>query len=458
MASSRRTSPIDSKRPLLIAAAALLTTTCDSDETSTKIAGDRNDAAELNAAEQTAVRYVRQGRDIFYNDTFGSEAFWGGALALHDALKGEALGGVGPGVSPTTALGVGLKVDSEALSTELADALAAGQVDLDDPASTVALLREDAVIGVRGVFAGDELAGVGITCAFCHATVDDALAPGIGRPLDGWANRDLDVGAIVSLAPNLQVIADRLGVTTEDLRAVLATWGPGKYDAEVLLDGKALRPDGSAAATLIPPAFGLAGVNLHTWTGFGSVPYWNAYVANTQMRGQGTFYDPRLADAAQYPIAAATGDFDLRAQPDLISSKLPALHVFQLALAAPAAPADSFDAAAADRGEALFAGKAQCARCHVPPLFLEPGHSIHRPEEIGIDDFQSERSPEHGYRTAPLRGLWTHTKGGFYHDGRFATLADVIDHYDSHFTLGLSAGEKSDLAQFLLSLGGPIDP
>jgi hypothetical protein len=403
--------------------------------------------------DANASRLLEQGRAAFRFDTFGSEAWWGDTLRLHEAIAGAANGGVGAGLSPRAALAVGLKVDSAALPAALVDQLRAGQVNLDDPATTLALLRLGAVVGVAGRFdAAGTLRSVGIQCSLCHSSVDDSLAPGIGRRLDGWANRDLNVGAIVSLAPNLAPIADALGVDVATVRRVLASWGPGRYDALLDKDGKAFRPDGGQAGTLIPPAFGLAGVNLHTWTGFGSVPYWNAYVAVTQMHGSGTFYDPRLADPVQYPVAARTGSYDVRGTPDRVSPKLAALHFYQLSLPAPKPPAGSFDAAAAARGARLFADKAACARCHVPPLYTEPGHDLHAPAEIGIDAFQADRSPTHMYRTAPLAGLWTHAKGGFYHDGRFATLLDVLNHYDRQFGLGLTAAEKGDLVEFLKSL------
>jgi len=218
------------------------------------------------------------------------------------------------------------------------------------------------------------------------------------------------------------------------------------------LDGQAFRPDGGTAAVLIPPAFGLAGVNLATYTGWGSVTYWNAFVGNHEMGGLGTFFDPRLADAEQFPVAAANGLDQVANDHDVITKKLAALHFYQLALPAPKPPPGSFDEAAAARGGLLFRGRAECARCHVPPLFTEPGHNLHAPEEIGIDGFQASRSPTGRYRTTPLRGLWTQVKGGFYHDGRFATLLDVIDHYDGVFALGLSAGEKRDLVEYLKSL------
>jgi hypothetical protein len=389
-------------------------------------------------------RLMVQGQDTFRNDTFGDEDFWGGTLRLHEAIAG---------VTPRTALGVGLKVDADALPRGVKKQLRRGEVDLDDPATTLALLRADAVVGVKGVFGPDgQLASMGIQCALCHSTVDDTLAPGVGRRLEGWANRDLNVGAIVGLSPDLSPVATLLGVDEATVRAVLASWGPGRFDAELFLDGRAFSPSGGSGATLIPPAFGLAGVNLHTWTGWGGVTYWNAFVANLEMHGKGTFVDARLADPAQFPVAAANGFDDVRSTPDLITPKLAALHFYQLALPAPRPPAGSFDATAAARGKTLFEGKAGCAGCHVPPLYTEPGWNLHTAAEIGIDDFQASRAPDRRYRTAPLAGLWTHEQGGFYHDGRFATLADVVQHYDRTFGLQLTNGDVTDLVEYLRSL------
>jgi len=407
------------------------------------------DAAVHNNSE----RLVEQGRQTFRFDTFGDEDFWGGVLGLHKAIEGAKLGGVGPGVSPATALAVGLKVDQDALPPAVVQAIQAGQVDLNDPATTLALLKLNAVLGVTGFFNTDgSLKSVGIQCALCHSTVDNAFAPGIGHRLDGWANRDLNVGAIVGLSPNLQPVADLLGVDVPTVQTVLKSWGPGHFDAELFMDGKAFRPDGGSASTLIPPAFGLAGVNLHTFTGWGSVTYWNAFVANLEMHGKGNFYDPRLDDATKFPVAARAGFGHVTSQTDLITPKLAALHFYQLAISAPAPPQGSFDAAAAGRGKALFTGKAKCSTCHVPPLMTEPGWNMHTASEVCVDDFQASRSPDDRYRTTPLNGLWTHTKGGFYHDGRFATLADVMNHYDSCMNLGLSDQEKSDVSQYLMSL------
>lgn len=403
--------------------------------------------------ERQARATLEQGRHIFRFDTFGDEDFWGATLKLHQAIEGSGFGGTGPGVSPGTALAVGLKVDVDALPAPVIASIRNGQVNLDDPAVTLALLKLNAVVGVTGFFTpnGTALRSVGIQCALCHSTVDDSLAPGIGHRLDGWANRDLNVGAIVNLAPDLSAVATLLQVDQATVRQVLAAWGPGRFDAELLLDGKGFRPDGTSAATLIPPAFGLAGVNLHTWVGWGSVTHWNAFVANLEMHGKGTFFDPRLADASQFPVAARAGFDNVRSDPDLISAKLPALHFYQLALPAPTPPAVSYDAAAAARGKQVFASS-HCDSCHVPPTYTEPGWNLHTAQELGIDDFQANRAPARGYRTAPLRGLWTHTRGGFYHDGRFATLLDVVNHYDVQFGLHLSDQEKSDLVEFLLSL------
>jgi hypothetical protein len=360
---------------------------------------------------------------------------------------------VGPGVTPRTALAVGLKVDSDSLPEPLIPALKRGQVNLDDPATALALLKLNAVVGVTGFFNGQgKLSSMGIQCAFCHSTVDDSLAAGIGNRLDGWPNRDLNVGAIVSLAPNLQPFTDLLGVDAAAVRRVLAAWGPGKFDAELFMDGKAFQPDGRSAATLIPPAYGLAGVNLHTYTGWGSVSHWNAFVANLEMHGKGTFYDPRLNDPVQFPIAARAGFGNVRNDPDLITSKLPALHFYQLAIPAPELPKASFDELAAGRGQELFNGLAQCSRCHVPPIFTEPGWNMHTAEEIGIDDFQANRAPDRRYRTTPLKGLWSRTKGGFYHDGRFGTLREVVEHYDRFLGLHLSEQQKSHLIEYLKSL------
>ena len=405
------------------------------------------------AAAAQSQELVRQGRQIFRFDDFGDDAFWGGALQLHRAIEGRAHGGVGPGVSSKTALGVGLKVDVNALPRSVRSALRAGKVDLDSPATTLALLKLNAVVGVKGHFnRSGTLRSVGITCAVCHSTVNNSFAPGIGRRLDGWPNRDLNVGAIISLAPNLKPVTDLLGVDAATVKKVLAAWGPGKFDAELFLDGKGFRPDGRSAATLIPPAYGLAGVNLHTYTGWGSVPYWNAFVAILEMHGQGNFFDERLDDATKFPVAARNRMGHTRRNGDKVRYKLPALQAYQLSLAAPKPRDGSFDRAAARRGKAIFDGKGRCASCHMPPTFSEPGQNMHTPASICTDDFQAQRSPDGQYRTTPLGGLGTRTKGGYYHDGRYQTLGQVVQHYNSCFGLALTASEQSDLVEYLKSL------
>ena len=444
----------------------------------------RSQPTNKDSTAENAVQLVTQGRQIFRFDTFGDQAFWGDTLKLHQAIEGSGLGGVSPGVSPKTALTVGLKVDVDALPANVFEQLQHGMVNLNDPAVTVALLKLNAVVGVTGIFdSGGTLKSMGIQCALCHSTVDNsqpALCAGVIQPnpgtgcvghrLDGWPNRDLNVGAIIALAPDLSAVANLLSTTQMTVRSVLNTWGPGKFDAELFLDGKASNPqqvsDGSVTgtnvpgATLIPPAFGLGGVNLHTWTGWGSVPHWNAFVANLEMHGQGRFWDPRLNDAAQFPIAAIHGFGDLRLpggqyispDDDQITSKLQALQFYQLAIPSPRPPSGSFDPAAADRGDALFSGKAKCNNCHVEPLWTDPGWNLHTPAEVCIDSFQANRAPDHRYRTSPIGDLFTHSKGGFYHDGRFATLGNVVDHYNTCMALGLTSGEKNDLIQYLLSL------
>lgn len=410
-------------------------------------------APPVDPVTHSAQNMLEEGRQTFRHETFGDEDFWGGTLQLHQAIEGSAKGGVGGGVSPKTALAVGLKVDVDLLPRSVQDGITKGTVNLDDPATTLALLDLDAVIGVKGFSNGaGGLKSLGISCALCHSTVDNSFAPGIGHRLDGWANRDLNVGAIVGLSPDLSTVASLLGVPQTTVRAVLASWGPGRFDAELFLDGKAFRPDGASAATLIPPAFGLAGVNLHTWTGWGSATNWNAFVANLEMHGKGTYFDPRLDDATQFPVAARARSGHVTNATDLITPRLGALQVYEMALEAPPAPAGSFDPAAATRGQAVFQGAGKCAVCHVAPLFTEPGWNMHSGAEIGIDDFQANRAPDHKYRTAPLRGLQTHAKGGFYHDGRFATLADVVAHYDAAMGLSLPPASKSDLVEYLKSL------
>jgi hypothetical protein len=417
-----------------------------------------------------------EGRQTFRFDTFGDEAFWGDALQLHLAIEGTNFGGVGAGLSPKTALSLGLKVDVERLSSKIIDQLKNNQIDLNDPAVTLLLLKRNAVVGLTGSFnSTGSLRSIGISCSLCHSTVDNSLTSGIGHRLDGWANRDLNIGAIAALSPNLQPVADLLGTDVTTVRNVLNSWGPGKFDAELFLDGKAFNPqqvtDGVvtgtnvSGATLIPNALGLAGYNQHTWTGaWGTVTYWNAFVANLEMHGIGTFFDPRLNDASKFPIAAAHGFGNIGTDPgsDRITPKLGALQFYQLAIPAPKPTAAvDFNVDAAARGQELFGGKARCGTCHVAPLWTEPGWNLHQPAEIGIDSFQANRAPDNVYKTMNLAGIFVReegrfmdpaNKGRFYHDGRFPTLRDVVRHYNTLSNLGLTDPEINDLIEYLKSL------
>ena len=336
------------------------------------------------------------GRQIFRGDTFGDERFWSDTLKLNQAIGGARFGGVGPGVSPATALAVGLKLDVDALPRPILSAIANKSIDLNDPANTIALINSKSVIGIVPFGGSNGQPGTfGLTCAFCHSTVDDSFAPGIGHRLDGWANRDLNVGAIVALAPDLSAVANLLQIDQTTVRTVLNSWGPGKFDAELFLDGKAFRPDGKTAATLIPPAFGLAGVNMHTYTGWGSVPYWNAFVANLEMHGSGNFYDPRLADKTQFPVAARAGFGNVRTGgDDGITSRLAALQFYQLAIPAPAAPAGSFDTRAAEHGQTLFNGVAQVFE-------LSRAAAVHR---AGLGDAHGGRNRHRRFPGEPIAG------------------------------------------------------
>jgi mono/diheme cytochrome c family protein len=319
-------------------------------------------------------------------------------------------------VDPTTALSVGLKVDADAVPPEVLET-----ADLTDPATTVALLGLDAVVGLKGqVDESGALVSVGTTCALCHSTVDDSVAPGIGRRLDGWPNRDLDPGAIIALSPAL----------TDEQRAVYQSWGPGLYDPR-------FNQDGINGPVLIPPAYGLKGVQLETYSGDGPVTYWNAYVAITQMGGKGDFEDPRIG-------------VSIDQEPDLVTSKLPALRDYQLSLAAPPPPEGTVDRAAAERGRKVFKGVAGCASCHAGPTYTDAGDELHAPEETGMDPQYASRTATKKYRTTPLRGLWQHAP--YFHDGSAETLADVVEHYDTTLNLCLKESQKADLVAFLQSL------
>src|SRR4051794_33260559 len=427
-------------------------------------------AGGIDPTVARAGRLIAQGRNVFRYDTFGDQAVWGGVLGLHKAIEGAKLGGIGPGVSPKTALALGLKVDAAKIPVQVAKAIKAGRVDLGDPKTTLGLLKLNAVIGVKGYFNKQgTLRSVGITCAVCHSTVDNSFAPGIGQRLDGWPNQDLNVGAIVAAAPNLKPLEDSLHADEATVKKVLLGWGPGKFNAELDLDGKALGPDGTSAsaATRIPSAFGKDGQNLQTWEGgWGTVSYWNAFVANLEMHGIGNFVDPRLDDASKFPLAAAAGFghthpyvgegvLPVPAKPtgmrDRITEALRSLDSYQRALPAPKPPPRSFDAAAAARGAKVFNGQGRCASCHMGSIGSAPGYNAVAPAQICTDAFQANRGPDGTYVIAPLQSLFTRSARGFYHDGRYKTLLDVVKHYDSCLKLGLGSQQENDLVQYLKS-------
>jgi hypothetical protein len=394
---------------------------------------------------------VAEGKEIFRHDTFGDEALWTDVLKLDKATLGETNGGFGPGLSPSTALSIGLKVDAEVLPQSIVDGISDGSIDLNDPMTTVALLSLDAVVGVKGGF--DEKGGLtsmGITCALCHSTVDDSFAPGIGSRLDGWANSDLNVGAILGFVDNA-ALADILHVDIPTFNSVVNNWGPGVFAPVLLLDGKVTKPNGELATINIPPAYGLQGITHETYTGWGEISYWNRFISVLDMGGQGNFSDPRLNNPEQFPLAVERGVFNIVVENDLVDSKLESLLEYQLSLLAPKPDPSSYNETAAIRGKQLFEGKANCISCHSGASFAD--NVLHTPEEIGIDDFEANRSPTGKYRTPPLRGVFVKSETtGFFHDGRFGTLNEVVVHYNNHFDLSLNSAEQLDLVEYLKAL------
>ena len=381
---------------------------------------DESPAADPLAASP-ARNLVVEGQRIFRYETFGDEAKWTDALRMHEVIAAA--------VDPTTALSVGLKVDVEALPVNIRRGIAAGTVDLKSPATTLTLLKFDAVVGLKGDVAVERgvetLRSVGVTCALCHSTVDNSFAPGIGKRLDGWPNRDLDVGTIIALSPAVGALE----------KAVLQSWGRGKYDPRHNIDGL-------SKPVVIPPAYGLAGIHKITFTGDGDdIAYWNRYVAVTQMGGQGTFSDPRL------PLTVTNGTVNL------VEDKLPALQAYQLSLKAPPAPPGSFDAAAAVRGKQVFDGAGKCVTCHSGALFTDANSLLHPPADSMAEPetpSYASRSATKKYRATPLRGNWQHAP--YFHDGSAASLDDVVATYNRKRGLGLSAQDARDLAQYLRSL------
>ena len=357
------------------------------------------------------------GQQIFRFDTFGDEQLWTDHLRMHEVIESS--------IDPLTALQLGLKIDVDALPDEVIAAIQAGQVDLTDPAVTVALIKLNAVVGLVGtvesVEGQDRLTKVGITCAICHSTVDNSFAPSFGHRLDGWANINLDPGRIIAASP----------AVPDDTKAVYLSWGPGKYDPRFNIDGL-------NTPLVIPPAYGLADVKRETYTAEGPISYWNNYVAVTQMGGHGSFSDAKLG-------------IKIVQKPDLVKPKLAPLREYQFSLETPPPPAGSFDADAAARGKLVFTKTANCDRCHIPPLYTDVNRGrLHKPEETGMDPAYAERTTTKKYRTTPLRALWQHPP--YFHDGSAATLADVVEHYNEFFNLGLTDEQKRDLVEFLKSL------
>jgi len=375
------------------------------------------DAPTEPQPEQLDPALVAAGQDIFRFDTFGDEKYWTDTLRMHEVIAAA--------VTPSAALSVGLKVDADALPQGVKDALAAGKVDLNSTATTLTLLKLNAVVGVKGqvetIGGRDTLVRFGVTCALCHSTVDNSFARGIGKRLDGWPNLDLSPGAIVALSPAVNAAT----------KAILNTWGPGKYDPRINFDGQ-------NTPLVLPPAYGLLGVDKETYTAEGPVSYWNAYVAVTQMHGQGNFSDPRLG-------------VNVVQSPDLVTSKLPALRAYQLSIAKPAPPAGSFDAAAAERGQLVFNGAGRCSTCHVGRTFTDVNSGrLHDAAETGMDPRYAARTSQKRYRTTPLRALWQHPP--YFHDGSAPTLAAVVEHYNGVRNLRLTDQQKRDLVEYLKSL------
>ena len=367
------------------------------------------------AADDFSPQTLAAGREVFRFDTFGDEQFWTDTARMHEVVQKS--------VSPATALSVGLKVDADAIPADVAIAIKAGKVDLNDPATTVTLLKLNAVVGLRGVITTvngkDNLTRLGITCALCHSTVDDSFSKGIGHRKDGWPNRDLNVGAIIALSPAI----------TPAQKAVYNSWGPGKYDPRFNIDGK-------STPLVLPPAYGLARVRNETYTAEGPISYWNAYVAVTQMHGHGNFSDPRLA-------------IDIRQAPDMVGPKLASLRAYQHSIEAPAPPAGTFDSDASVRGRVVF--NQNCITCHVGANNTDNNSGmLHTPSETGQDAAYALRTANKAYRTTPLRGLWQHAP--YFHDGSAANLDEVVAHYNNIRRLNLSDAQQRDLVQYLKSL------
>ena len=452
---------------------------------------------------------VAAGQQTFRYDTFGDETFWTDVLKMNQVIESA--------VDPLTAASVGLKIDAAALPAEVVAGVAGGTIPLDDPQTTLALLSLNAVVGVKGqVSKGPDgrlrLDRVGITCALCHSTVSRDLqvtAPGqagarinlagiVGNRLDGWPNRDLQPGTIISLSPAL----------TPGQKAAYASWaksyGPGFYDPRFNANtdpgtNPALNPDIDAnikaylaaggRPVVIPPAFGLVGLTKSIFTGdgdtahepAGAVSYWNRYVGVVQMHGHGRFFDERLLINGK-PLTVdhrVGGD-------DLITAVLPQLEAYQWSIAAPTLGLDGtkwgvtpdLSPQAVARGKALFEGQARCASCHTGPSFTDVNtYGLHPASDgVALDTNYIRFSATRQWRTTPLKGIWMHPP--YLHDGSGALnrttgkcmdgsdigtlasatdrvrqdLACVVNRYSTRLNLGLTDAQRVDLVEYLKSL------
>ncbi|MEO8859270.1 MAG: hypothetical protein ABI343_19975 [Burkholderiaceae bacterium] len=477
--------------------------------------GGSNDAGPVSKVPQVPLdpQVVTAGQQTFRYDTFGDETFWTDTLKMNKVIE--------TAVDPLTAASVGLKIDVSALPADVVKGVVDGTIPLNDPQTTLALLSLNAVVGVKGqVSKGVDgklhLDRVGITCALCHSTVSKdlqvtapdpanpagpriSLAGIVGERLDGWPNRALQPGTIISLSPALTAVQ----------KAEYASWatkfGPGFYDPRINVNtdpgsNPAVGPniDANVAAykaaggipVVIPPAFGLVGLSKSIFTGDGDTAhepagptaYWNRYVGVAQMHGHGTFFDERII------INGKPLNVDHRVGDDLITAILPQLEAYQWSIAAPAigthgtkwAVASDLDTQAVTRGKAVFEGPAKCSSCHSGSSFTDVNTFGLHPASasVALDKNYIKFSATKQWRTTPLKGIWTHPP--YFHDGSGALntttakcmdgsdigslagaadrvrqdLACVVNRYNDpkQLNLGLTDAQRVDLVEYLKSL------
>lgn len=466
----------------------------------------RCDDAGQNPRAALDPQVVAAGEQTFRHDTFGDETFWTDVLRMNEVIEAA--------VDPLTAASVGLKIDADALPPSVVQGIQDGSIPLDDPQTTLALLSLDAVVGAKGeVSEGPDgklvLNRFGVTCALCHSTVSKdvhVLAGGktdlagiVGHRLDGWTNRDLRPGTIISLSPALT------GAQAAEYASWAKLFGPGFYDPRINVNtdpgsNPAVDPDIDANVAaykaaggipvVIPPAYGLLGVSKSTFTGdgdvahepVGPVAYWNRYVGVTQMHGHGAFFDRRLI------INGKPLHVDHREGDDRITPVLPQLEAYQWSIPAPSLAQDGaswgvasdLNADAVTRGRAVFKGQARCATCHSGPLFTDVNTFGLHPanDSVALDKNYPRFSATKRWRVTPLRGLWQHPP--YFHDGsgRFDSkmgtcvdgsdigtlaaasdrvrqdLACVVNRYNDRKerNLGLDDAQRADLVEYLKSL------